>query len=209
MLRVFTVLGLSLLVAQTAQAQTAAGGTGGQTPAPAVVRVDIQPITGGQGTAGDATGQQPLTMNGDNMVAQGQEYRSQVEVVKKLIGAQVEQSRQDKDLIRLNCLLDKASQVDVNGKMMDQSLQILREKVSQRDEKGQLHEYTRITIIHQKVEVLRTESDACVGVETNYIGPTKVVVEVPPGLVDWIDQHPGAEPPPWVIERPVTGSPYR
>jgi len=204
---------LFLLVAQTAQAQTA-GGAGIQTPAPPAVPGAVAPAAGVAGPGatqmpGDAAGLPQLTMGGDKMLAQGREYRNQVEVIKKAIQIQIQQGKQDKDLIRLNCLLDKASQADVNGKMMDQSLQILQERVMQRDEKGQLHEYTRITIIHQKVEVLRTEADACVGAETNYIGPTKVVVEVPPGLLDWVDQYPGAEPPPWVIERPVTGSPYR
>ena len=112
-------------------------------------------------------------------------------------------------MIRLNCLLDKLTQVNVNGNIMDQALQALQETVSRQDETAQLHEYTRITIINQKAQVLRTEADACIGAETNYVGPTKVVVEVPPGLQENADQPPPASPPFTAIDRPPPASPFK
>jgi hypothetical protein len=105
--------------------------------------------------------------------------------------------------------MDKLNQVKVNGNMMDQALQSLQESVSRHDEGAQLHEYTRVTIINQKVQVLRTEADACVGAETNYVGPTKVVVESPPGLTANVDQPAAVAPPLTMIDRPVVASPYK
>ena len=97
----------------------------------------------------------------------------------------------------------------VNGNIMDQALQSLQESVSRHDESAQLHEYTRITIINQKAQVLRAEADACVGAETNYVGPTKVVVESPPGLTATIDQPAPAAPPITIIDRPPVASPFQ
>ena len=125
------------------------------------------------------------------------------------IQVQSEQAKSDKDVIRLNCLLDKLTQVKVNLNIMDQSLQTLQERVSSHDESAQLHEYTRITIINQKAQVLRTEADACVGAETNYVGPTKVVVESPAGLTATIDQPAPAATPVTIIERPPVVSPFQ
>jgi hypothetical protein len=51
------------------------------------------------------------------------------------IQAQSEQAKADKDVIRLNCLLDKLTQAKVNGNMMDQAMQALQESVSRCAEK--------------------------------------------------------------------------
>jgi hypothetical protein len=206
MLRLPRVLWLSLLVAPGAWAQPAGVAATGSNTAPSGTEAALP--TAGASLQPNQPVQHAPTISGPQMLAQGQEYRKQVETIKKLIRAQVEQGKKDKDLIRLNCLLDKATQVDVNGNMMDQTLQILQEKVSSRDESGQLHEYTRITIIHQKVEVLRSEADGCVGAETNYVGPTKVVVEIPGGLPEGVDQPPPPTPPFTGIDRPVASSPF-
>lgn len=191
--RAFRVMWLFLLVAPVVRAQP----VGGEVPSPAPAPIDpstLQPTI------------QKSTISGDEMLAQGREYRTQIGAITMQIQAQSEQAKADKDVIRLNCLLDKLTQAKVNGNMMDQAMQALQESVSRRDESNELHEYTRITIINQKVQILRTEADACVGAETNYVGPTKVVVESPPGLTATVDQPAPAEPP--ILVRPPVASPY-
>jgi hypothetical protein len=187
-----------LLVGPTALAADEAVGPG-PAPAPAPMPAIAEP----------GVGDQRLTMSGPEMVRQGQEYRQQVQGIIFQIQSQSEQAKHDKDVIRLNCLLDKATQVRVNAGMLDQALQALQEAISRRDEGAQLHEYTRVTIINQKAQVLRTEADACVGAETNYVGSTKVMVEVPQGISDNPDQPPAAEPPVTVVQRPPVASPYQ
>ena len=191
MFRAFKVVWLFLLFAPVALAQPAGGGAPGPAPAPTPVDLSIP---------------QKSTISGAEMLNQGREYRQQIQSITLQVQAQAAQAKGDKDVIRLNCLLDKLTQVRVNGNMMDQALQTLQECVSRRDEGAQLHEYTRITIINQKAQVLRTEADACVGAETNYVGPTKVLVETPPGITDTVDQPPPPEPP--IIVRPPVASPF-
>jgi hypothetical protein len=194
MYRASRVMWLFLLVAPMASAQPA----GGEAPAPAPGPAPIDP-----------SAMQKSTISGDEMLGQGREYRRDINNITMQIQVQSEQAKADKDVIRLNCLLDKLTQVKVNGNIMDQALQSLQESVSRHDESAQLHEYTRITIINQKAQVLRTEADACVGAETNYVGPTKVVVESPAGLTATIDQPAPAAPPVTVIDRPPVASPFQ
>jgi hypothetical protein len=148
-----------------------------------------------------------MTISGADMLRQGQEYRQQLQSAVFQIQAQSEQAKRDKDVIRLNCLLDKLTQVKINGNMMDQSLQSLQEAVARRDEGTQLHQYTRVTIINQKAQVLRTEADACVGAETNYVGTTRVLVETPAGIADAPDDPPPSDPP--IIVPPPVASPFQ
>jgi hypothetical protein len=196
MYRAFKVMWLFLLVAPTAMAQTA----GEEVPPPAPARVAPVLV--------DPLAVQSSTISGDEMLSQGREYRQQIQSITMQIQVQSQQAKADKDVIRLNCLLDKLNQVKVNANMMDQALQSLQDIVSRHDDSAQLHEYTRVTIINQKAQVLRTEADACVGAETNYVGPTKVVVESPAGMTATVDQPAAVAPPLTFIDRPVVASPY-
>jgi hypothetical protein len=145
------------------------------------------------------------TLSGQDMIKQGRLYRADMDKIIVEQQAMVEQARKQKDVIRLNCVMDKLVQVKVNMNIGDQALQKLQEAVARRDEGASLHEYTRITIVNQKVQVLQNEGQTCVGAELNYIGATRVEVEapeLPEGVTD-----PSLEPPP--LERPPYASPYK
>jgi type III secretory pathway component EscV len=139
------------------------------------------------------------------MVRQGREYRANMDRVLAELQAMVEQARKQKDVIRLNCVMDKLVQVKVNMNMADEAIQKLQEAAARQDDGSALHEYTRITIVNQKVQVLQNEGQTCVGAELNYIGATRVEVEapdLPAGVTD-----PSLEPPP--VERPPAASLYQ
>jgi len=89
-----------------------------------------------------------------------------------------EQARRNKDVIRLNCLLDKQAQLKANLTTADNALSALRDNVARHDEGGGVHEYTRLTIIHQKAQVLASEGQACVGEDLAFVGATRVDVAV-------------------------------
>ena len=165
MRRVSKAMWLFLLAAPVALAQTDA-------PVPAMPTAP----------ALDPSAQQQASMSGAQMLEQSRDYRKQMDEVSLQIQAQADKARKDKDIIRLNCLLDKLSQLRVNVSIMDQAIQSLQDSITRNDQDGMLHEYTRVTIVNQKAQVLRSEADACIGAETNYIGPTKVEVETPGGL---------------------------
>ena len=182
---------LSLLIAPVALAQSGSP----RAPAPAI----LPPA------AGDTAVPQRPTLSGPDMITQGKEYRGNMDKVVVELNALIEQARKQKDVIRLNCLMDKLMQVKASMNIADQALRRLQEAVTRRDEGASLHEYTRITIVNQKVQVLQNEGQTCVGAELNYIGATRVDVEapdLPEGVTD-----PTLEPPP--LERPQSASIYR
>ena len=184
---------LSLLIGPVALAQP--GSPGGQKPAPGTLPPAMVDIS---------VPQRP-TLSGQDMIKQGRLYRADMDKIIVEQQAMVEQARKQKDVIRLNCVMDKLVQVKVNMNIGDQALQKLQEAVARRDEGASLHEYTRITIVNQKVQVLQNEGQTCVGAELSYIGATRVEVEapeLPEGVTD-----PSLEPPP--LERPPYASPYR
>jgi len=121
---------------------------------------------------------QRSTLGPEDMVRQAQEYRAGMDSLLKQLATAAEQARNSKDVIRLNCLLDKQAQLKANLAVADNALSALRDNVARRDEGGSVHEYTRITIIHQKAQVLAAEGQACVGEDLAYVGATRVDVDV-------------------------------
>jgi hypothetical protein len=147
---------------------------------------------------------QKSTLSPQDMVNQAREYRQRIEDINHQLQNLIEQARQTKDVIRLNCLLDKAAQIKADRSIIDGAIQSLSEAVQRQDEGASVHEYTRITIIHQKAQVLAGEAQACVGEDLSYVGATRVDVDVsgvPPG-----DFTSPTLPPP-IIDRPPAASP--
>lgn len=148
----------------------------------------------------DISVRQRSKLSPSDMLAKGRDYRTKMEQVVKQVQALVEQARKQKDIIRLNCLSDKLAQLKANLSVADNALQTLQEAIVRRDEGASVHEYTRITIVNQKAQVISSESQACVGEDLSYVGTTRVDVETS-GIPDEDPTNPPAPEP--------LDSPYR
>jgi hypothetical protein len=139
------------------------------------------------------------------MVNQSKEYfRGMGDVVKRIQTLQEEAKRQ-KDIIRLNCVTDKLVQARVNVSIADQSMATLQEAVAKNDEGAETHEFTRLTIVNQKVTVLGAEAENCIGEDLSFVGATRVDVEIDPNIPQFDPTTPGS---PFIdIERPPEASP--
>jgi hypothetical protein len=132
----------------------------------------------------DISVRQRSTLSPADMTAQAHEYRSSMDRIQKQIQGLIDKARQAKDVIRLNCLIDKFATLKANIGVADRALQDLQDAINRHDDPGASHEYIRITIVHQKSGVLGAESQACVGEDLSYVGATRVEVEQPYGDID-------------------------
>jgi hypothetical protein len=173
-----------------------------QGPAPAPI---APPSAGGVPGAADVSVKQRPTLTAEEMVAQSREYAKNMGDVLKRIQVLQDQAKREKDIIRLNCVTDKVVQVRVNISIAEQSMASLQEAVTRADEGERTHEFTRLTIVNQKVLVLGAEAENCIGEDLSFVGATKVDVEIDPN----IPVHDPTQPPgPGIdIERPGEASP--
>jgi len=144
------------------------------------------------------------TLSPSDMLAQGTKYKERVQQIYLQVQGLVENARKQKDIIKLNCLLDKLAQLKANLTVAENAMKDLQGAISRRDEGASVHEYTRLTIIQQKATVLGDEGQACVGEDLAFVGATRVDVEdtgIPPGT---FTEPP---PPPFVVDRPPSASP--
>jgi hypothetical protein len=141
------------------------------------------------------------------MLEQSRGYRDRIQQTVARIEQQIEQARNEKDIIRINCLTDKLVQARAHLAIANQAVTNLTQAVGRADEGATMHEYTRVTIVSQKVQVLANEADQCVGEDLSFVGATRVDVDVDPGVRP---DDPTQVPPPDVDPigpRPDTQSP--
>jgi len=170
------VIGLSL-----------ASGTVFAQPAPVLVAPPAPSV------AGDATGApapadvdlsvaQKPNLTPEEMVAQARQYQQGMGLVLQRIQTLQETARRQKDIIKLNCVADKLVQTKANVGIADQALNALQDNVARADEGGRTHEFTRLTIINQKVQVLGAEAENCIGEDLSFVGATRIDVDVDPNI---------------------------
>jgi hypothetical protein len=127
-----------------------------------------------------------------------------LEAVKKLAG----KARAEKDIIKLNCVNDKLTQIDTHHKLGLKSRDEMKTAASRRDDGTRNHEFSKLTIEYQKVIVLEQEAEACIGEDIAYVGATQVETEVDPSITKddptTVESDP-VEP----VELPPVESPYK
>jgi TolA-binding protein len=132
--------------------------------------------------------------------------------------SRVEESRNEKDVVKLNCVNEKLTQIKGLLKVAEQSDIALHEAIANKDPAAET-EFAKIGIARSKVDGLKGDADQCIG-QLAYIVDEKTTVEVqapndlPEGRGGEGRGHGGGDdhgrghhgPP---VVRPPPGSPWR
>ena len=122
------------------------------------------------------------------------------QVLKQVLG-RLEEARGEKDIVKLNCVNEKLTQIKGLLKVAEQADISLQEAVARKDE-GADSDFAKVGIARGKVDQLRVEAEECVGQLAYVVDErTQVEVEVPKDLPrgDPTDREP---PPPPVVQAP-------
>jgi hypothetical protein len=153
----------------------------------------------------DVSVKQRATLSPQEMLGQGKEYFRVMNETVGHIQTLQETARRQKDIIKLNCVTDKLVQAKVNINIAEQAMTTMQESIARADEGARTHEFTRLTIVNQKVLVLGTEAENCIGEDLSFVGATRVDVEVDPNIPQ---TDPTQPPAPGIdVERPGEASP--
>ena len=118
----------------------------------------------------------------------------------------LEEARNTKDVVKLNCVNEKLTQIKGLLRISEQSDVQLQEAVARKETATAEHEFTKVTIARSKVEQLRAEAEQCIGqlafrTDENLSVEVEVPDYLPPG-------DPTQMPPPIPIDsRPPPASP--
>jgi hypothetical protein len=122
--------------------------------------------------------------------------------------SKLEEARNSKDVVKLNCVNEKLTQVKGLLRISEQADIALEEDAAKKEELAAQHEYTKVSIASEKVMVLRTEAEQCIGqLAFRTDQNVNVEVEVPTNLPNADPTIVALTPPP--PNRPPPSSPVR
>ncbi len=116
--------------------------TWAQTPAPAVVN---------------------LPTSDEARLKLGVESVVRIRALQKEIQVQLEEARRTRDIVKLNCVMEKLTAVKALLRVAEQSGQALHDASVKGQSKTVEHELVKISLARQKAERQRTESEECIG----------------------------------------------
>jgi hypothetical protein len=146
----------------------------------------------------------------DKAKASGQQLGRMRAAAKEVVG-RAEAARAEKDVVKLNCVNEKLTQIKAFLRVAEQADLALGEAIARKDPAADA-ELSKIGIAATKVETLRAQSEKCVGQLAYLIEDrTTVEVEQPAGLPepasDRAADRPGATAPP--VARPGPASTFQ
>jgi hypothetical protein len=184
--KVVIVAGFILVAASIAAAQTPAPAPQ-QTPAPRF---------------GAPRSEEDQNLSGPERIARTASHLDRMRGVLKTVLKYLEEAREKRDVIKLNCVNEKLTAVKGLLKMSESADVSMQEALARRDEEQSRDEYDKISIARGKVDALLTESESCVGELSVYSGET--IVEMVGGDNGEVPNPPPNTPP--IVVRPPAAS---
>lgn len=147
----------------------------------------------------------PESVPDPEKIQRSNEYLVQMRAGLKAVLAKLEEARASKDVVKLNCVNEKLTNIKGLLRISEQADIALQEAVAKKEGESTEHEYTKVVIARQKIDQLKAEAEQCVGMLAFETGPTEVIVEVPTDLPQTDPTQ--SPPPPPVVSRPPPASP--
>lgn len=88
------------------------------------------------------------------------------------------EARVAKDVVQMNCVNEKLSQVKGLLKVSEQASVSMYESLAGGDQEKVDHNYRKLLLAEDRVKALRNQADRCVGELSVYSGDTEVLVEI-------------------------------
>jgi hypothetical protein len=147
-----------------------------------------------------------ITLSPQETLTQSKDYYKKMQETQRRVQMLSVKAQKDKDMVKLNCVNDKLTQLKGHMTVSDQSMTSLTMDIAKNDDTARTHEFTRITILYQKVVTLGTEAEQCIGEDVSYVGATRVDVEIDPSIPPTDPTEPPLPIP--IVERPPEASPF-
>lgn len=153
-----------------------------------------------------STGPGGKVLSDSEKVEKASEYVAKMKAAMKAVLTRVEDARNEKDVVKLNCVNEKLTQVKGLLKVAEQADVALSEAVARKDEAADT-EFQKITMARSKIEALRGEADQCIG-QLAYVVDSETSVEVQqPDNLAGLDVTRRQPPPEPVVTPPVVRRP--
>ena len=181
------VVGALVAFAVKAGAQTAGGsaaGGGGSGGAGASVNA---------GTSATVNGQVGFSRQGQlspqEEVAQSDAILGRLQNGSSTVSKQLGEARNSRDVVKVLCLNDKLSQMDVALRSAQDRKASLATAAQANNTELANHEFTILTVLKNRADQLQAEANQCIGEEAAFVGATQTTTTIDPDI-PVVDQAP-------------------
>ena len=118
----------------------------------------------------------------------------------------LDRARQERDIIKVNCLNDKLTQIDVTLRSAREHQDLLQTAVTINNDGQRNHEFQLMTIFRSRTQGLEGEARACIGEDTGtFDRDTRLTLIVDPNIAE--QDTTSLTPDTLLPERPLVTSP--
>ncbi|HSN97609.1 MAG TPA: hypothetical protein VLS89_04895 [Candidatus Nanopelagicales bacterium] len=123
-----------------------------------------------------------VTLSPAEQLSQSEGFLSRMDSARISVRRQLETARNERDVVKTLCLNDKLNQIDVAIRSARERKQGLELAVNRNDVDLANHEFTILSVLHQRSGQLTAEANQCIGKEAGFIGDSAVSATVDPNL---------------------------
>ncbi|MCL2823122.1 MAG: hypothetical protein FWD57_03945 [Polyangiaceae bacterium] len=98
------------------------------------------------------------------------------------VAKMLDKAREDRDVVKVLCLDDKASQMESARAAAGERSESLQDAVAAQDTELAVHAYTILLVLQDRFSQLSSEANQCIGVEAGFIADSEVTWGVDPGI---------------------------
>ncbi|HHH28253.1 MAG TPA: hypothetical protein ENK57_07905 [Polyangiaceae bacterium] len=150
-------------------------------------------------TAVDPAGAKQVNLSTADQVSAAEGYLRNMETTRESIRRDLEDARQQRDVVKTLCLNDKLNQLDVAIRSATDRKRGLDLAASRGDADLANHEFTILSVLFQRGQQLDAEAKQCIGKEVGFVGESSTTVDIDPNLPF---EDPTDLPDPVVIAQP-------
>lgn len=120
-------------------------------------------LAGAQGSAPSGEANDASKVSDPEKVKQSGDAVTKMRAHLKDVLGKLEEARNSKDVVKLNCVNEKLTQIKGLLRISEQSDIQLQEAVARKEAGVAEHEFTKVNIARSKVDQLRVEAEDCIG----------------------------------------------
>jgi hypothetical protein len=170
-------------------------------------KVGVQAGSDGVQAQGEIGAQTTAQLSGADQVKEADKINRRGNQLAERMTRMLDEARRDKDILRANCVNRKLTEVNANVRNVDQRARALKDAVQAGDDSRRNHEYTVLSVLSQKLDMLNQEASQCLGESVYEPGASQVITTVPtnaPSIDPSIVPVPPAAPPAVSVPPPAS-----
>ncbi len=150
--------------------------------------------------------QQRAQLSGEQQLAEADRIVATGRQGQRVVMRLLDEARRERDVIKITCLNDKLTQINVNLRTAEDRQEALRQAVQTGDSEARNHQFTILDVLKQKLDTLLLEARQCTGAELDVFTEGELQVDVDPEIPQ--EDPSDFQDVPFLTDRPVNASGY-